>query len=106
MSEDQVTLVAVDTFPPYRKGEVFTVDKKVAEVLLSGSTRQNDFGPVYPQVKVREYDPETDEHLLLQNGTLNQKDAARLREKLSRPLSERRASAKADDDAKVEDKKK
>lgn len=79
---DNVTLVALETFTPYRKDEVFTVSKKEADALLRPNLRENDFGPIYPNVKVREFNPESDSHLLLKNGALNQKERAGLEAKL------------------------
>lgn len=79
---ETVTLVAVEAFSPYKKDEVFTVTAKEADMLLKPNLRENDFGPVYPNVKVRVYDEETDASLLLKNGVLNSKEHAALEAKL------------------------
>lgn len=77
-----VALVALDTFTPYKKDEVFAVTRKEANALLVKNMRENDFGPIYPVVKVRLFDEESDGHLLLKNGVLNQKEHAALEAKL------------------------
>ncbi len=82
-NNEKVTLVAVEAFTPYRKDEVFTVTKKEADAILKPNLRENDFGPIYPNVKVREFDPETDAHLLVKGGSLNQKERASYDAKLS-----------------------
>jgi hypothetical protein len=80
--EPKVVLVALETFTPYKKGEVFAVTEKEAEAVLTPNLRNNDFGPIYPGVKVRKYDPESDAHLLLKNGVLNRKEHRALSAKL------------------------
>lgn len=64
-----VLLVATETITPYKKGEVFGVSPEAAEKLLTRDMTPTDFGPKYPNVKVRRYIPEQDEELLLQNHT-------------------------------------
>lgn len=82
-SKEQVTLVALEAFTPYRKDEVFTVTREEADKVLKPNLRENDFGPIYPNVKVREFDPETDAHLLVKGGSLNQKERAAYDAKIS-----------------------
>lgn len=77
-----VLLVATDTFTPYKKGEVFGVTPDVAEKLLTRDMTNNDFGPKYPVVKCRRFDPEKDMELILQNRTLNQREHEKLEAKL------------------------
>lgn len=77
-----VLLVTTDTLTPYKKGEVFGVTPEVAEKLLTKDMTMTDFGPKYPVVKVRRFDPEKDTELLLQNRTLNQREHAKLEAKL------------------------
>lgn len=77
-----VLLVAKEVFTPYKKGEVFGVTPEVAEKLLTRDMTNTDFGPKYPVVKVRRFDPEKDTELLLRNGTLNQREHAKLEAKL------------------------
>lgn len=79
---DRVSLVTTDTFTPYKKDEVFTVSRKEADQLLTPNLRENDFGPIYPVVKVRLYDEENDAWLLLKNNALNQKEREALEAKL------------------------
>lgn len=57
-----VTLVTTDIITPYRKDEVFTVPKYVADLLLDDN-RVDEDGKVQP-VKVRLYDPAKDADLL------------------------------------------
>lgn len=82
-NNDTVTLVALESFSPYKKDDVFTVTRKEAEAVLKPNLRENDFGPIYPNVKVREFDPESDAHLLIKGGTLNQKEREALNAKLN-----------------------
>lgn len=82
-NNDTVTLVALESFSPYKKDDVFTVTRKEAEAVLKPNLRENDFGPIYPNVKVREFDPESDAHLLIKGGTLNQKERETLNAKLN-----------------------
>jgi hypothetical protein len=82
-TEEKVTLVALESFSPYKKDDVFTVSKKEASAVLSPNLRDSDFGPIYPNVKVRLYDPESDVHLLLKGGSLNQKERDTLEAKIS-----------------------
>lgn len=77
-----VLLVAKETFTPYKKGEVFGVTPEVAEKLLTRDMTMTDFGPKYPVVKCRRFDPKQDMELLLQNGTLNQREHEKLVAKL------------------------
>ncbi len=81
-TDKRVSLVALETFTPYKKDEVFTVSQEEADALLKPNLRENDFGPIYPNVKVRLYDPEGDAHLLLKNKVLNQKEHEALEAKM------------------------
>lgn len=80
--EEKVTLVATDTLTPYRKGEVFTVNKSQADRILNRDTTMTDFGPKNEKVKARLYDPDKDEQLLLDNRVLNAVEHRKLHEKL------------------------
>lgn len=74
---EKVVLVALEAFSPYKKGDVFTVTRKEADLVLNADPRrENEFGPVYPRNKVREFEPERDEYLLKEGGFLNQKEIA------------------------------
>jgi len=79
---EYVTLVAKEIITPYKKGEVFTVTKPQADMLLTRNMAENDFGPINPVVKVRLYDPEKDEQLLLDNHVLNAIEHKKLQNKL------------------------
>lgn len=81
-SVEMVTLVATDTLTPYRKGEVFTVTKEQADRLKTRNMVENDFGPINPVVKVRDFDDAKDEQLLLDNRVLNGVEHRKLYEKL------------------------
>lgn len=69
MAKDQVTLIATDTITPYFKGDVFTVDKDVAEALLDKNHRKHpkdeDGNPL--PVKVEEYDGGNKKHVEILN---------------------------------------
>lgn len=79
---EMVTLVATDTLTPYRKGDVFTVTKAQADMLKTRDLSATDFGHKNETVRVRDYDPEKDEQLLLDNRVLNQVEHRKLHEKL------------------------
>ena len=78
-----VLLVTLDVMTPFRKGEVFGVSPEMAEKLLTKDMTLTDFGPKYPVVKCRRYNPEKDQELLLANRTLNQREHKKLEEKLT-----------------------
>lgn len=76
-----VTLVATETLTPYRAGEIFTLPKDQAEMVLHKNTGSNDFHEqIYPKVKARLLDPDSvdDQKLILKNKVLNQKDHEKL----------------------------
>jgi hypothetical protein len=77
-----VALVTTDILTPYRKGEVFRVTPEEAEMLLTRSMVENDFGPRNEKVRVRKFNPETDQQLLLDNGVLNAVEHKKLQNKL------------------------
>jgi predicted ArsR family transcriptional regulator len=77
-----VTLVALETFTPYRAGEVFSVSEEDAEKLLTRNNEKNDFGAKYPKVKVRKFDPRVDGERLLDEHSLNVKAHNALQAKL------------------------
>jgi hypothetical protein len=79
---EKVTLVALDTITPYRKGEVFTVNRVAADKLLTRDNSVTDFGPRNERVKVRLFDPLKDEQLLLDNHVLNAVEHRKLEKKL------------------------
>jgi hypothetical protein len=49
----------------------FSVSEEDAEKLLTRNNEKNDFGPKYPKVKVRRFDPRIDGEKLLDEGSLN-----------------------------------
>ena len=79
---EQVTLVTTDTLTPYKKGEVFTTTKSMANKLLTIDNSENAFGPRNPEIKVRLYNEKKDKDLLLKNRVLNQKEHAKLEEEI------------------------
>lgn len=77
-----VPLVTLEVLTPYKAGEVFAVPPAVAKKLLKVDMTKTDFGPKYPRVKVRLYNPDRDEALTLTNGTLNQEEHKKLLQRL------------------------
>ena len=83
-----VPLVTLEVMTPYKAGEVFAVPPAVAKKLLKVDMTKTDFGPKYPRVKVRLYNPDRDEPLNLSNGTLNQEEHKKLLQRLHPELVE------------------
>ena len=80
---EPVTLVATEVITPHKKGEVFTVSAAQAVKLMTVDMTQGDFGPKNPEIKVRVFDPDKDEQLLLDNHVLNKVAHAKLEKKLN-----------------------
>lgn len=78
-----VALVTMKILTPYRINEVFCETPENAEKLLHPNMTKGDFGPIYPEVKVRRFNPDSDMPLLLSNRSLNKKDHDVLMKKLN-----------------------
>lgn len=81
-NEEYVTLVATDTLTPYRKGEVFTLPKSQADMVLTRDMSTTDFGHKNERVKARLFKPGEDDELLLDNRVLNAVEHKKLDDKL------------------------
>jgi hypothetical protein len=100
--EELVMLVTTDIFTPYKKDEVFAVNKETAERLLKPSMERTDFGPRYPKVKVRLFDKDRDQELLLDNGYLTEEAHKELLQKIRPDLYD---AEYTDDESVDEDEK-
>jgi len=79
---EQVTLVTTDILTPYKKGEVFTTTRTMADKLMTIDNTENAFGPRNPEIKVRPFNEKKDKDLLLKTRVLNQKEHEKLDKEL------------------------
>ncbi len=97
---EYVTLVAVDQITPYNKGDVFTVTKKEADLLLNPVGKTDEKGNQLP-VKVEQFDPDSAEHRALLDAQRGKPTDPHTGKDLEQP-AEDAGSPNADEKAKAE----